>query len=291
VATKKPKAEAPKKPPNVSSRKSAAAKAAGKKLDAPQGLTEKEEKFCNEYMLDLNATQAYSRSFDCKNLRTAATKGSALLKKVDISSRIDELRATRNQRLEVEADEVLRGYLNRVRADPRDLVEYRRGACRYCHGDGHRYHYTPGEFERAMEKHQLAKTEDPDLPDFDPQGGVGFDPRKTPHAECPECFGEGEGRVVFKDTRLYGEKALALYAGFEIGKDGIKCKINSQDDALEKVARHTGFFEKDNKQSVVVSVPTEELDEIYRRGVENSEARKVELSGRGERVRSNVGKG
>lgn len=277
MATKKTKAEAPKKPPNVSSRKSAAAKAAGKKQDAPQGLTEKEEKFCNEYMLDLNATQAYSRSFDCKNLRTAATKGSALLKKVDISSRIDELRATRNQRLEVEADEVLRGYLNRVRADPRDLVEYRRGACRYCHGDEHRYHYTPGEFERAMEKHRLAKIEDPDLPEFDPQGGVGFDPRKTPHAECPECFGEGEGRVVFKDTRLYGEKALALYAGFEIGKDGIKVKINSQDDALEKVARHTGFFEKDNKQRAG-EVPTAEmLTAMFGAAVGRADSRQDEI--------------
>jgi hypothetical protein len=32
-------------------------------------------------------------------------------------------------------------------------------------------------------------------------GGPGWDPRRAPHPDCPECFGEGVERVHVNDTR------------------------------------------------------------------------------------------
>lgn len=55
-----------------------------------RSLTEKEEKFCQEYLIDLNATQAAIRSGYSK--KTSHSIGHENLKKPEIASRISNLR-------------------------------------------------------------------------------------------------------------------------------------------------------------------------------------------------------
>lgn len=64
----------------------------GKKQAKP--LTMKQEKFCREYLLTGSATQAYKNSYNTEKMKKESinNKGYQMLQKVDIRSRIDELR-------------------------------------------------------------------------------------------------------------------------------------------------------------------------------------------------------
>lgn len=68
-------------------------------------LTPKQEAFCKEYIIDLNATQAAVRAGYSK--KTANRIASQLLSKVDIQENIQELMDARSQRAEITADRVL----------------------------------------------------------------------------------------------------------------------------------------------------------------------------------------
>ncbi len=69
-----------------------------------------------------------------------------------------------------------------------------------------------------------------------------------PKDDCPICGGDGQARTVLKDTRHLSANAAALYAGAKQTKDGIEIKMHSKLDAIEKLAKHLGVYEKDNQQ-------------------------------------------
>lgn len=69
-------------------------------------LTARQELFCQEYLKDLNATQAAIRAGYSKD--TARSIGSENLTKPDISDRIAELQADRAAALKIDAEYVLR---------------------------------------------------------------------------------------------------------------------------------------------------------------------------------------
>jgi phage terminase small subunit len=69
-------------------------------------LTPKQELFCQEYIIDLNATQASIRAGYSE--KTATTQGPRLLENVGVRERINELQAARSERTEITADYVLR---------------------------------------------------------------------------------------------------------------------------------------------------------------------------------------
>lgn len=81
-------------------------------------LTDKQEMFCREYLIDLNATQAAIRAGYSE--KTANRTGSENLSKPDISQRIIELKSSRNERVEVNADYVLRRL---VEIDEMDVID------------------------------------------------------------------------------------------------------------------------------------------------------------------------
>ena len=83
---------------------------------------------------------------------------------------------------------------------------------------------------------------------FDPQGGIGFDPRRPPIDDCPECFGRGQGRTIVHDTRNLSPAAASLYAGVKQTKDGLQVLMHDQAAARDRLERHLGVFEKDNRQ-------------------------------------------
>lgn len=68
-------------------------------------LTAKQEQFCKEYLIDLNATQAAIRAGYSKNC--ADVIGCENLAKPSIQERLAELTAERNERVQVDADWVL----------------------------------------------------------------------------------------------------------------------------------------------------------------------------------------
>lgn len=81
-------------------------------------LTDKQEMFCREYLIDLNATQAAIRAGYSDN--TARKICSENLTKPDIAQRIIDLKSSRNERVEINADYVLRRL---VEIDEMDVID------------------------------------------------------------------------------------------------------------------------------------------------------------------------
>ena len=69
-------------------------------------LTAKQERFCQEYLIDLNCTQAAIRAG--YSIKTAGQIGEQNYKKLEIQKRIQELQAKREKRTEITADKVLK---------------------------------------------------------------------------------------------------------------------------------------------------------------------------------------
>lgn len=69
-------------------------------------LTPKQQTFCEEYLIDLNATQAAIRSGYSK--KTANRIASQLLSKLDIQTEIQRLRGLRAERTAITSDKVVK---------------------------------------------------------------------------------------------------------------------------------------------------------------------------------------
>lgn len=77
-----------------------------KTLTVKNELTEQQKLFCKEYVKDFNATQAATRAGYSEN--TAHAQGCRLLKHVKAAEYIEELKEKRMDRLDIDADWVLR---------------------------------------------------------------------------------------------------------------------------------------------------------------------------------------
>jgi phage terminase small subunit len=69
-------------------------------------MTEKEERFCQEYLIDLNATQAAIRAGYSQ--KTAAEIGYENLRKPHIVDKVSALKQERSKRTQITADKVLK---------------------------------------------------------------------------------------------------------------------------------------------------------------------------------------
>lgn len=78
-----------------------------------KGLTDKQEMFCKEYMIDLNATQAAIRAGYSE--KTADVIGCENLVKPNIQAYIADLKAKRSEKVEVTAEKILE-HLNTLRS-------------------------------------------------------------------------------------------------------------------------------------------------------------------------------
>ncbi len=68
-------------------------------------LTPRKQQFCQQYLIDLNATQAAIRTGYSE--KTAGSQGERLLKKVEIQTEITRLQGVRAERCEISADDAL----------------------------------------------------------------------------------------------------------------------------------------------------------------------------------------
>jgi len=83
-------------------------------------LTDKQEMFCREYLIDLNATQAAIRAGYSE--KTSNEQGARLLANVSVQIRISELKAQRNDRIDVDADYVLKRLFEIDQMDVLDIL-------------------------------------------------------------------------------------------------------------------------------------------------------------------------
>ena len=83
------------------------------------GLTPKQTRFVQEYLLDLNATQAAIRAG--YSVKTAGSVGHEILKKPEIQAAIHAAMKARSERTEIDADWVLKRLARDATADLADL--------------------------------------------------------------------------------------------------------------------------------------------------------------------------
>lgn len=84
-------------------------------------LNPKQQKFVDEYLVDLNAKQAAIRAGYSE--RTAEQQGSRLLSNVKVSAAIREAKAERSERTKIDADWVLARLAQEAEADVADLYD------------------------------------------------------------------------------------------------------------------------------------------------------------------------
>jgi len=138
-------------------------------------LTPRQQRFVEEYLVDLNATQAAIRAG--YSPKTAEQQGSRLLSNAKVAQAISVGRQALSERTEITQDMVLKRLWDIANADPNEISQYRRNACRYCHGHGHRYQWRDeAEWEDA---YTLARSKKKPKPTD--EGGFGFDQNAEPH--------------------------------------------------------------------------------------------------------------
>jgi len=200
-------------------------------------ITPKIRRFVDEYLVDLNGTQAAIRAGYSE--KTAKVQACQMLGRPEIKDLVEVAKQELSERTQITAAMVLSRLWQQATADANEIVQYVRECCRHCYGKDHGYQWTHGEYRRRQEEARLAKKETPTA-----AGGFGFNPKKRPRKDCPECFGDGHGRLIVNDTRNLSAAALTIYAGVKRGKDGLEAKIVDQPAALKLIAEHIGMLNK-----------------------------------------------
>lgn len=199
-------------------------------------LTAKQQRFIEEYLVDLNATQAAIRAGYSE--KTAGFIGAENLKKPNIAAEIAKRRGELSEKTEITQEKVLERYWKLATANPNELSEFRRVPCRYCWGKNHAYQWrTEREFQAACDE---AAAKDKPLPTD--EGGYGYTRKREPNPDCPECDGFGWEKLILKDTRNLPPDALILLKSAKQTKDGLTIEVHDQTAALTNVAKHLGMF-------------------------------------------------
>lgn len=200
----------------------------------------RQERFCQEYIVDRNGTQAYIRAgYAARSARVEASKA---LTNPNIRARITSLETEHLARAGMTAQDVIQRLVAIVQADPNELVRHRVGPCRHCHGRDHAYQWrSEAECADAERAHEAAPeaTHAPDR-----HGGYGYRRSKAPHPDCPICEGDGDGYVVLRDTQQLSPTARHLYAGVRQTPLGPEIKMHDQMKALHQLAKCLGAFNK-----------------------------------------------
>lgn len=242
-------------------------------LDAPSapdadlmGLTPREAKFFELYLATHRVGASYTEAgFSAKNANVACASGSFLLSGPKGRAYIAKRTREMFSRLEESQDRLIKTTIEVAYADPNDLVEYRRGSCRHCWGVMNRYQYTAGEWDAALEKHNakreaLVEKGRADIGSLETKGGVGYDFRRDPNEDCPECSGMGTGRTIIKDTRNLSPGARSLYAGMKEGKDGLQALMHSQEKARDMLAKLLKLTEDSTTVNITFDAATLEAE-------------------------------
>ena len=214
-------------------------------------LTDKQRRFVDEYLIDLNATQAAIRAgYSSKN---ANKIGPEILGRTWFQTAVAERRKEMASKTAITPEMIAQRWWELANVDVNEIVEYRRSNCRHCWGIEHGYQWTQGEYEKAQRD---ADADGKDSPSCD--GGFDFDHNREPNPECPECGGEGRGKIHVHDTRRLKGAARRLYAGVHQGKDGLKVLTDDRLKALDAVSRIYGVY-NDKRDDPIKAMQAEKL--------------------------------
>lgn len=183
-------------------------------------ITEKQERFAQEYIIDLNATQAYKRAgYSVKSDKAAAVEGHKLLRNPKVAARIAELQNARQKRTEITQDRVLEELAAIGFAEITDFVQV---------------------VESSYEQ-----------PKDDP---IGQDDGEDDEDGLPKTTETKffRGVEIFETSKM-PKGAIPAIASIKQGRSGIELKLHDKVKALELMGRHLGIFEKDNAQSKPVN--------------------------------------
>lgn len=227
---------------------------------------ERKRLFAAAYIVNLNATDAAEAAGYKGDRHVLAVRGREMLLDEDVQALIQAEMESRSKRTRITADAVLERLWAIATADPNDISQYRRGACRHCYGIDHAYQWTDEtEWDEACRR---ATEKSKDRPDN--IGGYGYDHTAEPAAECPRCRGDGIGRSHITDTRRLTGAARLLYAGIKETRDGIEAKMHDQMAAIDKLMRHLGMFkDKVEHRHVFEDMSDDEIEQriaAYERG-------------------------
>lgn len=217
-------------------------------------LNNNQLRFVAEYLAEMprNARAAYLRVYECAD-STADAASSRMLNEPRVQAEIARWEQQLRADLQLEAKDVLREIALVATADPREITEHYRGACRHCWGIHFKYQRRPSEYERDLADYlasnaaRAKKGEVPPDPlglNFPIMGGVGFSTRKAPNPDCPECDGDGESYEQMKDTRALSPGAARLFESVERTRNGLKIHIRNREKALDLAAQHLGISRK-----------------------------------------------
>lgn len=171
-----------------------------RRRDLRPPLSDLEFRFVDELMLVPDPVAAGAK------LGLSSTVSLAMFRKPTIRAAIAASQRARAVRSQVSQDFVLRRWQLLAKADPRELVEHWRVACRHCWGHEHRYQFDDLELAEAIAEYQrayeygrrgvsisgssraneawLRGKNGQDLPPFDDAGGGGYTinahPRRGP---------------------------------------------------------------------------------------------------------------
>lgn len=183
---------------------------------ARDALTPKQQCFVEEYLIDLNATQAAIRAG--YSAKTAGQIGEQNLKKLEIAEAIAEAQAARSKRTEINADQVLRELARVGFTNLSDVTNW-------------------GTKEVAFgfdEDGKRLKPED-----------IG-DAVVVRYADAPFVT------PVNRDDLT--EEARAAVSEVSLGRDGFKIKMHDKNGALLQLGRHLGLFSDKLEHSGAVTV-------------------------------------
>jgi len=90
----------------------------------PKDLTPKQKRFCEEFIKDCNATQAYLRAGYKVGADVARAASARLLANVSVQAYIQQLQKARSQRTEIDADRVLKEYARIAFSNVTDVLSF-----------------------------------------------------------------------------------------------------------------------------------------------------------------------
>lgn len=117
-------------------------------------MTAKQRRFCDEYLIDLNATQAAIRAGYSK--KTACSIGNENLMKPEIKRYIDERMAEKDKELIADQDEVLKYLTSVLRGKSRSSVVVVESTGDFC-SEAREMEKAPDEKERLKAAELLGK--------------------------------------------------------------------------------------------------------------------------------------
>lgn len=197
------------------------------------GLSPKEKRFVEEYLIDLNATKAAERAGAPSN--SAKQRGYELLQKPDVAAAIEEAQRARSDRTKVTQDMVLQELARVAFASLADVTNWGVKEVAIGYDD-------EGRRLAAEDIGMAVKVE-----------------------YVPQPFVE----PVDRDELM--PEVRAAVAEVSLGREGFKIKMHDKIGALDKIARHLGMYKDKVEHSGTVTI-RKGLEAFYGGGADESEA-------------------